>query len=173
MAVAYFLDTCALIHRYVSGPFSRLVRRIVSSDRWPVYVAEPTVLEMASALARQCRSHRWDVHAFDALDRRFFQDIAFGRLRVRAVTKQEVLRARHLLRYAGVVKGNKLESADALIAVTCLELAYEVKERVVFYTQDWPLYATIRGVDAFRAMLELRFLGPGRGGVPPTTKKGS
>jgi len=154
----FFFDTAALQHRYVEGPYSRTVRKIVSDRRWDTFIAEITVLEMASALARRCRKQNWPESRYDVLDMRFLRDIADHRLRVRRITRRDILRARHLIRFAGMLRRRNISSADALIATCCLALALERKERVAFYTSDKSLYSILQEIDAFRSALALRLL---------------
>jgi len=165
----YFLDTSALQHRYVESVFSRRIRRIVSDRRGTCYIADVTVLEMARALANRCRQNGWGINRFDAMNLTFLQDIESGRLKVRTTTVRDVLRARHLLRFAVVSMRKNLHSADALIATCCLYLAQELKQKAVFYSHDWALYLILRDIGAFRSSLKLRFVGPGKGGIPPET----
>lgn len=154
----YFLDTSALQHRYVPGDFSRLVRRVISDGRWNCYIADVTILEMWSTLGINCRKRGWGLKEFDAMVHRFWEDLATGHLKVRTTSKRDVVRAGHLIRFAGVLKGRHLKSADALIAVCCLTLAQEKKQKVVFFLQDRKLYKTLLDVNAFQSALELRYL---------------
>lgn len=155
----YFLDTSALQYRYVPGNFSRRIRRLVSDGRSPCYIADVTVLEISSALGTQCRKRGWVVKKFDTMDSSFLADVASGRLKVCTTTKRDVLKARDLIRFAGVVKQKSLKSADALIAVCCLELALEKKQKIIFYLEDRKLYSTLRVIGAYRSALKLRHLG--------------
>jgi hypothetical protein len=149
------------------------VRRVTSDARCEVYIASITVVEMAGALAKVCRRNGHDNKKFESMDTAFLKDIANGRLSVRDITQSDMQRARHLLRYAGVVKKRALGSSDALLSVCCLELALEKKGvPVIFYTEDWTLYSTLREINGFRAALELRCLAASRGGVPATTRRG-
>jgi len=149
------------------------VRRVTSDARCEVYIANITVVEMAGALAKVCRSKGHDTKKFESMDTAFLKDIANGRLSVRDITQSDMQRARHLLRYAGVVKKRALGASDALLSVCCLELALEKKGvPVIFYTEDWTLYSTLREINGFRAALELRCLAASRGGVPSTTRRG-
>jgi hypothetical protein len=159
------------MYRYASGIPARRVRRVTSDRRGEVYISSITVVEMASALAKFCRINNHSSQKFEYMDRAFLRDIANGRLTVRDVTEIDMQRARHLLRYAGAVKKRNLGSLDALVAICCLELALEKKVPVVFYTEDWTLYSTIRELNSFRSVLELRCLAAGRGGVPATTRR--
>lgn len=168
----YFFDTSALVYRYAHDRPSRRVRRVTSDKRCEVFIASITVVEMAGALAKVCRSKGHDTRKFETMDGAFLKDIANGRLNVRDVTQADMQRARHLLRYAGVVKKRNLGSSDALLSVCCLELALEKRGvPVVFYTEDWTLYSTLRDINGFRAALELRCLAVSRGGIPSTTKR--
>lgn len=162
----HFFDTAALQHVYVDGPYSQRVRRIISDRRGDNFIADVTVVEIASALARRCRAQNWDERRYDGFDMGFWGDVADGRVRVRGVTHQDTMRARHLIRFAGVVRRRNMGSTDALIAACCLDLALERRERIAFYTEDWTLYTILRDIDAFRSVLALRFLGPGKGGIP-------
>jgi hypothetical protein len=93
------------------------------------------------------------------LDRLFWQDIYDRRLHVRDVTQRDVLRARHLLRYAGVQKGRQIKSADALIAASCLEFALETGGDVSFCLEDWKLYHVVRDIEAFKSVLRFKYIG--------------
>lgn len=169
-----FFDTAALQHRYVSGPASRRIRRLIGDLRDECYVAEWTILEIASALARHCRVGGYDVDVYDRWDLRFFSDIARGKLRVRAVSQRDVLKARQLIRFAGVLHKRNLGSGDALIASACLELALERRAVVSFYTSDWTLYSTVRDIDAFKSALRIIYVGVPKGGLPAVSgRKGS
>lgn len=160
-----FFDTSALQHRYVNGPESLKVRRLTGlSDE--CFIAESTMLEMVSALAKRCRGAGHDAHVFDRWELKFHDDVGNGRLKVRSVSQRIILRARHLIRFAGVLRKRNLGSADALIASACLELALERHAVVTFYTSDWALYSIIRDIDAFTSALRIVFVGPPRHGIP-------
>lgn len=142
---------------------------MVSEGRYDHYIADVTVVEIAGALASCCRGAGLGVREFDAMDRRFFRDVAEGRLQVRATGQREALRARTLLRFAGVKRKRNLGTSDAVIASSCLVLAQERQTRVVFYTADWGLYSVLHEIDAFRAAMCLRYLGAPKGGMPGKT----
>jgi predicted nucleic acid-binding protein len=155
----YFFDTSALQHRYFDATYSKRVRRIISSSKNDCFIADLTILEIASTIGNKCRQGHLRNERYHQADKKFWTDIATGMLKPRITTAREVIRARNLLRYAGVIKRRNLGSADALIAVCALELALELKEKIIFYTGDWTLYDTIRQIDAYRLPLVLRFLG--------------
>lgn len=154
----YFWDTSALLHRYVSGPLSRLPKLLISNKKRTNYIADITVLEMASALSKECRRNAWNLSKFDLLETCFMKDIAEGRLNVRDTTKRDFDRTRHLIRYIGVKGGRKITAADALIATCCLEFALEKGERIALITNDYPLYTLLSSVDAFRSSVRLWYL---------------
>lgn len=164
----YFLDTCALKHRYIPSAFSRNVKRLVSDSRWNCYITDLTILEMASTIGVTCREKHWDVNRFDGMEKLFMKDIEKGRLNVREVKMRDVEHARHLIRYAGVVLGKHIKTADALISACCREFALEKKERMVFLTHDKRLYTTLCSLSAFTSPLILRYLGP-----PPAATRNS
>lgn len=166
MAKLRFFDTSALQHRYVDSPASARVRRLTSSTQYERVVAESTILEMVSTFARRCRSGGHGAEQFDRWERKFFDDIANGLLSVRRASQQDVLRARHLLRFAGMIRRRSLSSGDALIASVCLTLALERRSVVTFYSSDWPLYSILREVGAFTSTLRLVFIGDPKNDTP-------
>jgi hypothetical protein len=96
------------------------------------------------------------------LEKLFIKDIELGKIQVREVKMRDVEHARHLIRYAGVVRGQHIRTGDALISACCREFALERKEQIVFLTHDWKLYSTLKSISAFTATLKLRFLDPSR-----------
>jgi rRNA maturation endonuclease Nob1 len=163
----YFFDTSALQHRYIPAKYSQRVRRIIADGSNQCFIAEFTVLEIASAIANRCRQGEMRHARYDSADHRFWIDIAEGRLQIRAAGTREIVRARNLVRYAQLLKRRKLTSADALIAVAALELALERKEKIIFYTSDWNMFDILNNVNAFKVGLSMQFLG-----VPKVPQKG-
>jgi hypothetical protein len=160
-----FFDTCALVPRYQTGRFTYRINRIFAG-RSDIVVAEITMVEIFSAFASVCRTKNLPDWRFEQMTAAFLDDIADGRIQVRHFSRPDMLRAGHLLRLAGVVNRRDLGSSDALVAVSCRQLALEIRERVTFYTKDWTLYSTLYQINAYRSALRMRFLGRGRGGVP-------
>ena len=78
---------------------------------------------------------------------------------VRNATLRDYLRARHLLKYAGVKRARNIASGDALIAASCLEFALEKKVRVKFCLEDWTLYSVIRDISAYNKVLDFKYIG--------------
>jgi hypothetical protein len=155
----YFFDTSALQHRYLNGPKARGIRRIISSERNSCYIADLSILEISSALALHCRRRKLSLRQYSRLDQAFWRDVSVGRVLIRSIGQREYLRARDLLRYAGVQKGKQIKSADALIAASCLEFALENGDRVTFCLEDWHLYYVIREVSAYKNVLRFHYIG--------------
>jgi len=164
----YFFDTSALQHRYFDSTYSRRVRRIISSSRSECFISDITVLEIAGALAKICRRNSQQIHDYDGIkhydkaDQLFWKDVSNEKLKVQLTTNRDVVAARNLLRFAGLFKNRDLGSADALIAVCSRAFALERKQTIIFYTSDWKQYDICRKLDAFTAVLKLRFLGTPR-----------
>lgn len=164
----FFLDTSALIHRYLDCPSSRKIRTIVSRQDTKCFIAELTVLEMSSAIARRLRRDQTSARTtdlasnrkFDRLESKFFRDISLGLIEVYPLAYTHYSRARGLLRYAGVVRNRRITTVDALIASAALDLAFRERERINFCTSDKPLFTIIQSVNAFTSALNLRFFDP-------------
>src|SRR5437868_4329003 len=96
----YFFDTSAHICKYVPSPHSRTVRPLVSDSGNQCYIADWTVLEMASSIARNCRKENKEAketgtnydlrRKYDLRDRSFALDIADGRLKVRITNSRDI-----------------------------------------------------------------------------------
>ena len=157
MARIYCFDTSALIHRYLNGPASRQIRRIVSDRRNKCFLPELCVVEMSSALGRRLRRSHLGHRDFDRLEIKFFDDISEGRIEVYPLRMQDFTRARELLRYAGMVRKRNLTSVDSLVACASLEIAYREQQRVTLCTSDRTLYSILSEIDAYTAALDLRY----------------
>ena len=155
----YFFDTSALQYRYIDDAKARGIRRIISSKGNRCYIADLSILEFSSTAARHCRKNKWSLQKYRRLDQAFWRDVKDGRLHIRDTRKREYLRARDLLRYAGVAKRRNIKSADALIAASCLEFALESDEPVTFCLEDSRLYDVIRSVSAYKKVLRFHFIG--------------
>ena len=155
----YFFDSSALQHRYIDGPKARGIRRIISSENNRCYIADLSIVEVASTLAKHCRKRKLDLRRYRQLDQAFWRDVNDGRLQIRDTRQREYLRARDLIRYAGVEKERSIGSHDALVAACCLECALENDERVTLCVEDWTLYDIIRNVSAYEKVLRFHFIG--------------
>ncbi len=165
-----FIDTCALKHKYIVGNHTYRMRQVVSPRHAPVYIAEISMVEMISAMADHCIEKKLGLADFEALKNEFETDIDEGLIEIVPIKRDDLLRAQHLLQLAKFENQLHLKTQDALVAVTCRELALRVRKRVVFYTKDWKFYRSLYSLAPYRAALKLRFLGKGRGGIPSSTR---
>ena len=166
---AYFFDTSALVPRYFSGRFTRRINRILATKNSQFFICELSIIEMSSALAKVYRKHELSVADFHKMRAMFENDIGRGLLRVLKINQKDLLNARDLLEDAAVLNGRDFHSADSMIAACCRGLAHNLGRRVIFYTRDWCQYSSVFAVRAYRAVLKLRYLGKGKGGVPART----
>jgi hypothetical protein len=155
----HFFDSCGLQHRYVHSEYSEHVDEVIANAPDACYIAEWSILEMSSAIANRVRQGSLSVLEFDKLNNLFLGDVASGRLQVLNMSAKHYRRARDLVRYAGVVRGWKLQSGDAMIATVAQGLAIDRREKVTFHTSDWKLFYILRGINAFTTRLDLVFLG--------------
>ena len=166
---ARFFDTCALAHRYLKCEHTTGVNRVV--DRVPtIYIAEITMVEMISTLAGACRAGKATKAKFYRMQSVFMEDVASGKISIRPFTREDMVRAIHLLTHAGVIEKHGLKTADALIASSCRQMALETRSRPIFYTSDWPLYRTLYELDVFRSRMKLKFFGTTKDGIPAFTR---
>jgi hypothetical protein len=138
---------------------ARGIRRIISSKENRCFIADLSILEISGTLAKHCRKQKFSLRQYRRLDQAFSRDVNDGRIQIRDTRQREYLRARDLIRYAGVEKARDISSADALIAASCLEFALENNERVTFCVEDWKLYDIIRNVSAYKKVLRFHFIG--------------
>jgi hypothetical protein len=164
--VIYYFDTSALQHRYVDGSKSRGIRKTISDKRNTCYISELSTVEIFSAFGRYCRKNDLGLSVFKSMEQIFWRDVADGTVSVRAATKVDYQRARHLLQHAGVERKKKIGSSDAVIAANCLGLALDTDETVTFCLEDWPLYNIIRDVSAYSRLLRFRFIGTDKSITP-------
>ena len=157
---AYFFDTSALKHRYVKSGISARIKRAISDSRHEIYISELTIVELATAFADDCIARSVGHGDYDRMYRKFFHDVAKRRVRVRNVTQRDFQNARHLLRFAKVIQRRHLRSADAIIAESCRELAYELNSPIIFYLCDERLYRTLNSLNAYASAVKLRFVHP-------------
>jgi predicted nucleic acid-binding protein len=156
----YFFDTSALKHRYVKTRISARIKRAISDGRHEIYISELTIVELSTAFADDCIERAVGHADYDRMYRKFFRDVATGRIRVRSVTQRDFQNARHLLRFAKAIHRRHLKSADAIIAESCRELAYELNSTVTFYLCDEKLFRTLRSLNAYSSAVKLRFVHP-------------
>jgi len=109
----FYLDTSALVQRYLPEAGSLWVRRIMEAAR--IAIAEFGIVEFAAALARRTRMGELDSQLRDDLLEAFLQDVEG--YWVAHATRSTVLLAVDLTR------SHPLRAYDALQLATALELA--------------------------------------------------
>lgn len=156
---SYFLDTCSLKWRYLTGNPTADVIAIVESPGNSVYIGELTILEWSSALAVAVRDQAITRDVFKTNELALFSDIAQRRLRV-FQTRRVLERARSWIEYIGVVNLRHLRTNDAIHLSTALELSSQLKEEVTFITSDVKLHNTIGAFDVLKPNIVSHYLQP-------------
>lgn len=157
----HVFDTSALKWAYIRpSKFHRRCRYILTRLRGQVYVAEITILELASALGHQVRGGRMSVLQYATASQRFFKDIADGRIEIRPFPSSEYIPCRDLLTLVGINARRNLESQDGIVAYTARRLAIERKTQVKLLTSDKKLAGVIRELDLFAGLVLSEYLDP-------------
>jgi predicted nucleic acid-binding protein len=112
----YFLDSSALVKRYVAEPGSARVTALIDPTTGNrIYLAHTTVVEVAAAIARRVREGTLAVAAAKALRRKFFQDVA-ARFQLMNLDDDVVDRA------VSLTELHPLRAADAIQLATALNV---------------------------------------------------
>src|ERR1700754_4559129 len=147
----FFLDTCSLKWRYLTGnPTSHVNAIVESSDN--AYIGELTILEWSSALADAVREEHITKEVFKTNELALFSDIAADRLKV-FKPRRILERARAWIEYIGVIGLRHLKTNDAIHLSTALELSSQVQRTVTFVTSDLKFYNTLNSFDVLRPNL--------------------
>jgi len=112
--VVYFFDSSALAKQYIDEPGSRWVQRVLSQFPLTV-IAEITIVEVTSALARRWRTGEITAEEYQFAKRVFLQDVRWHR----------VISARWstVVRAIDLIDRHPLRAYDALQLATALEVA--------------------------------------------------
>ena len=153
----YFFDTSALQHIYLQSSLTRGIRRSLSDKRNVCFIAEASILEIASVFGRHCRGNRLSTAVYQKLDRSFWKHVKAGKLNIHRAGQREIWKARHLLEYS-VELNRHLSSFDSLIAASALECALQHSTKVCFCVEDRGLYELMKDLPAYKAALSFRFL---------------
>lgn len=124
------------------------------------FIAEITILELASALGHNVRGNRITKVDYATASREFFQDIADGRLEVRRFPSSEYVACRDLLTLVGVDANRNLETQDAIVAHTARLVALEKREKVMLLTSDQKLARVVADIPVFRRLVGSEYLDP-------------
>jgi len=156
---SYYVDTCSLKWRYLTGNPTGDINLIVESESNDVYIGELTILEWSSALADAVRTHAITKEIFKTNESALFSDIAQKRLRV-FQARRVLERARSWIEYIGVIGLRHLRTNDAIHLSTALELSSQIKSQITFVTSDSKLCGTINSFDVLKPNLAPQYLQP-------------
>ena len=156
---SYYVDTCSLKWRYLTGNPTGDVNSIVESDSEDVYIGELTILEWSSALADAVRTNAISKEVFKTNELALFSDIAQKRLKVFQAARV-LERARSWIEYIGVIGRRHLKTNDAIHLSTALELSSQLKTQITFLTSDSKFYGTLRSFDILKPNLTPKYLQP-------------
>jgi predicted nucleic acid-binding protein len=156
----YFLDTSALKWAYLRGKFHRRCRYILSRCNGRVFIAEISMLEIISVFGDEVHENRMTIKQFGRSDRLLFEDIADGRIEVRALHASELLGVRHLLTLVKIRNRRGLRSQDGIVAYTARRLAIEKRHAVRLLTGDRRLSKIVNELEVFSGLVDAEYLDP-------------
>jgi predicted nucleic acid-binding protein len=157
----YLIDTSTVKWAYVDGAkLTQRCRYLLSRAKGRIYVAEITLLEVASALASMVRDKKITAAQFAAADRRFWRDVADGKLIVVSLPSSELIACRELLILVGITAGRNIRTQDAMVAYTARRVALEKRQVVTLLTCDKKLANVVKTTAAFARLVKARYLHP-------------
>jgi PIN domain len=165
MSNFYYIDTCSLQWRYVSGAPTATVDALLDDPDKVVFTSELTLLEWSSTLARTFRRKKITQEDFKRNELALMSDVLTEKLQVWPPLIRAVEKARYLMEYVGVDRGLNLGSGDALHLVYAIEAASHVAGPVTVVTSNKAVANIVRTV---RLNLQLLHLPP----TPPTVVTG-
>jgi len=154
---AYYIDTCALKWRYLSGGPTPTVNQLMDDADTTVLTSELTLLEWSSALGCVYRENQIDYQTFKSNELALMIDIANDKLMIFPMTRS-IERARYLIEYVGIINRRALRTGDSIQLVTAIEAASAARETVTFVTCDRRLASIIQDLDTFQPFLTALFL---------------
>ena len=158
MQTLYYIDTCSLQWRYLSGRATATVDRILSERNNLVFTAELTILEWSSALARAYRRGDITSDQFKQFELALMTDIYNDSFLILRPSHRIIERARYLIEYIGVTNGLNLGSGDAIHLVHALDATKSQGTKLEFVTNDRALSNIIANIDILQASLEINYL---------------
>jgi hypothetical protein len=165
MATYYYIDTCSLKWRYLSGFPTPYVDTLLSDSRKAIFTAEFTILEWSSALGVALRDQAIDEEAFKRNEIALMADIASERLKIIRWGNRTIERGRYLIQYLGIELRRSLKTGDAIHLVHALDLSRQTPPKLLFVTSDKRLANIIASTDFLAENLDSLYLDP----EPPTT----
>lgn len=160
MNAHYYIDTCSLQWRYLSGKPTADVDRLMDDKGNTVLTAELTILEWSSALARAYRRGSIDRNTFKRNEIALMTDIFAGRLEILPPVPRAIEKARYLIEYVGVDNGLNLGSGDSIQLISALDAAACLAGRLTFVTSNHRLANIVENVDFIHQCLDLMYLDP-------------
>ena len=160
MNAHYYIDTCSLKWRYLSGKPTANVDRLMDDEDNTVLTAELTILEWSSALARAYRRGSIDRDTFKHNEIALMTDIFTGRLEILPPVPRAIERARYLIEYVGVENRLNLGSGDSIHLITALDAATRLADRLTFVTSNHPLANIVENIDIIQQSLDPMYLDP-------------
>ncbi len=160
MALA-FLDTSFYILRFLKTSASAAVSNVVEDPASTNYITELTIVEWMSALARRYKSRDLDMSGVTNNMSRLMHDIVAGRVSVFNIGNEVYDRAVHLLKYAAIEERRALDTQDALLLCTAIELASVAKSPLTLYTADRRFARIILDLRIARPYVTPQFVDPG------------
>lgn len=165
MVSHYYIDTCSLKWRYLSGIPTTQVDSLLSDSGKAIFIAEFTILEWSSALGAALRNNAIDVEAFRRNEIALMADIASDRLKIIQWGNRTIERGRYLIQYLGIELRRSLRTGDAIHLVHALDLSRQTPPKLFFVTSDKRLAKIIASTDILAESLESLYLDP----EPPKT----
>lgn len=132
---AYYIDTSALVWRYLNGTVSPQIDSILDSAVDRTFTNEITILEWSSSLGKTILRKHMKSGDFGPNERALFTDIAHQKLRI-IRTERVIERARDLIRYLAAVKARQLRTMDAVHLASAIDLSIQLGSTVEFVTCD-------------------------------------
>lgn len=148
----YYVDTCALKWRYLSGGPTSTINQLMDDPDTTLLTSELTLLEWSSALGCVYRENQIDYQTFKSYELALMSDMANDNLIVYPMTRS-IERARYLIEYVGIINRRALRTGDSIQLVTALEVASAAREVITFVTCDRKLASVIRDLDTFQPFL--------------------
>ncbi len=132
----YYIDTCSLQWRYLSGAPTAEVDALLDDPDKVVFTAELTLLEWSSTLARSFRRKTITRDDFKRNELALMSDVVADKLQILPPVTRAAEKARYLIEYVGIDRGLKLGSGDALHLVYAMDAASRVPEPVTVVTSN-------------------------------------
>jgi hypothetical protein len=155
MTEFYYIDTCSLQWRYVSGAPTAAVDALLDDPNKIVFTAELTLLEWSSTLARTFRRKKITKEDFKRNELALMSDVVADKLKVLPPLTRAVEKARYLIEFVGVDRSLNLGSGDALHLVYAIEAASHVAGPVTVVTSNKAVANIVKTVPLNLQLLHL------------------